>query len=135
MRLDLPRVLIVEDDPSMCRSLSKFFETWGWSPVRSLTVADALLRLSEPFTLVHLDLVLPDGSGVEVLREIRARKLPVTVVVSSGMDESEALELVAEYSPDQILHKPIDLDALQDFARVLFVLFHGPVPVPGRTLP
>jgi DNA-binding response OmpR family regulator len=60
--------------------------------------------------------MLPDGSGAEVLREIRDRMLSVPVAVVSGAGE-HMLEEVAELYPEVILRKPIDIADLLKWVR------------------
>ena len=62
------RILIVEDDVSTRRILSLFCSQQGFQPLECSCSADALRLLEEPVLAVILDLGLPDGDGVELLR-------------------------------------------------------------------
>jgi DNA-binding response OmpR family regulator len=120
----IPRVLIVEDEEMVCFSMAKLFQLWGWHSRRAGSVADALRGLADDAPhLVTLDLVLPDGDGIEVLRAIRTRAVEAQpkVFVTTGKDPSALHELM-DLNPDQVLRKPLVLGALQEFADAVWEL-------------
>jgi DNA-binding response OmpR family regulator len=104
-------VLIVEDTKSVWMAFQRLFALAGWSTLIAPTVADAiaLLGASTP-DAVFLDLMLPDGGGVEVLREVRRRELPCRVVVVSGVGEGERLDEARAAGADAVLNKPAMFD-------------------------
>src|SRR5690606_35837630 len=80
-----PRILICEDDPDVGTLLRVLLERAGLDPVPVRTLADARRLLAEErFAAMTLDLTLPDGSGLTLLRELRrepaTRELPVIVI-------------------------------------------------------
>jgi DNA-binding NtrC family response regulator len=106
-------VLILEDDPAFGGVLEEELRSRGHDVTRSLSVAGALEQLKDDsFDVVLLDLHLPDGSGLEVLREISSQALPVEVLVLTGHAEvPSALEAVRLGAYDY-LSKPPRLDEL-----------------------
>ncbi|HMW22136.1 MAG TPA: EAL domain-containing protein [Burkholderiaceae bacterium] len=79
------------------------------------TMADGLARLSEVGTheLLLTDLSLPDGSGLEVLDQVRARRLPLAVVILTGSGDQEAAVAALKSGADDYLVKRDDyLDRL-----------------------
>ena len=78
-----PSVLVLEDDLLTSSALRQLLISDGYDPVLTFSVREAMKTLSgQPFAI--LDLLLPDGSGLEVLHEIR-EKFPATrVLISSG---------------------------------------------------
>lgn len=67
--------------------------------VRASSVAEGMRCLSEdgPFDLVVIDLILPDGDGTEVVREVKSQSAaPPVAVLSARQDASEALEVGAD---------------------------------------
>lgn len=113
---DGPRVLVVEDDPTIGHMLGKIFEAWGWRVARAGTVAEALGFRAERLDLVVLDLMLPDGDGLEVLRSFRLARNRAKVSISTAKDV-EALHEAIDLLPDQLLFKPFIFEPLQEFAR------------------
>jgi len=79
------RVLVVEDEESLSQLLCEVLEQAGFETVSASTIADARKQLAriEP-DVIFLDMNLPDGSGLEVLRQVREEKLPTEVIVLTG---------------------------------------------------
>jgi len=105
-------LLVVEDDPATLAALRKIFSRLGWEVQSSTTVAGGLdlLRLC-PQALI-LDLMLPDGDGLDVLRQVRAENLSIRVAITTGAHDGERLEAARRLGPDDLIRKPIELDRL-----------------------
>lgn len=92
-----PRILIVEDEPSIADNILYSLESEGFSPCACGTGAEALARLqAEDFTLAVLDVGLPDTTGFELCRELRLIKdVPVIFLTarSSELDRVVGLEI------------------------------------------
>ena len=107
----MPHVLLVEDDPATAYILTHQLASRGVCHVtHAATVAEALGLLDPPPDWAILDMELPDGSGLAILRAIRDAGLPTRVVVSSTSTATDAA--VASYGPDLILPQPLDLALL-----------------------
>jgi two-component system OmpR family response regulator len=105
------RLLVVEDDTSTRDVLRGYYSRMGWQVSEAGTVAEALALLNsepEPCCLI-LDLMLPDGDGTAVLKEVRAKGLKTRVAVCTGTVDLARLKAVAELRPDAMLPKPIQL--------------------------
>jgi DNA-binding response OmpR family regulator len=78
-------ILLVEDDASLRRSLAEFLKESGYHPYSAGTMREAweTLRAVSP-SVCLLDLNLPDGSGLDLLRGIVAESLPVRVIVMTA---------------------------------------------------
>jgi DNA-binding response OmpR family regulator len=113
-------ILIVEDDPKVRLLLRRCFEGEGYRVSEAGSGADAVERLGAgAFDLVTLDLNLPDGDGLTVGREIRARsQVPIIMVTGKGdtIDRVVGLELGA----DDYITKPFHVREV--LARVRAVL-------------
>ncbi len=71
----MTKILFVEDDPFISEIYTKKFETSGFEVVSALTGRDALKKaLEAPYDLLMLDMVIPEISGMEVLKELRTNK-------------------------------------------------------------
>jgi len=107
-------ILILEDDPSFGGVMEEELRARGHSVTRVTTVADAVeLVRGGGLDVALLDLQLPDGSGLDVLREIAAESLPVEALVLTGHAEvPSALEAMRLGAYDY-LSKPTRLDELQ----------------------
>src|SRR4026208_1977976 len=104
-------ILIVDDEDLLRWSLSQRFSSGGWTVHEAKSVAGAIDVLRRfPVELVLLDVRLPDGDGLSVLRLIK-EEMPETLVVlmtafSSISNAVEAMKEGAYY----YLHKPFNLN-------------------------
>ena len=101
-------VLIVEDDPATGDALGRLFSHRGMvvDVARNVTEGMAFLK-SKPHCII-LDLMLPDGDGEEILREVRDQALPSKVAVCTGNLDPVRLAFVRGMDPDALFQKPID---------------------------
>jgi DNA-binding response OmpR family regulator len=103
---------VVEDDHITSGALRAIFERRGWNVTIASTLAEAYPILDSQPDCVILDLMLPDGDGVEILARVRATGLPIRVAVTTGSSDFERLRAVADLRPDILLSKPISLEQL-----------------------
>jgi DNA-binding response OmpR family regulator len=115
------RILLVEDDPDLARELTDALERRGMTVdlARDTEEGAAFLHAGAHDALL-LDLGLPDGDGLALLRSLRARGMtrPVLLLTARGTVEARIAGLNA--GADDYLVKPFDTDELH--ARILAVL-------------
>ena len=117
---DGARVLVVDDEPQILRGLRVVLRNAGFQVDLAATKAEALDALAaRPPDAMVLDLVLPDGSGVEVCRDVRRWSgLPVIVLSAVG-DEREKVRAL-DAGADDYVTKPFGSEELT--ARLRAVL-------------
>jgi DNA-binding response OmpR family regulator len=105
------RVLLVEDEPILRTSIRRNLERRGIDVTEAGTVVEALTSArGELPDLLVLDINLPDGSGWDFLRELRASGcVPPTVVMSAGQVTRARL---LEFGIEVFLMKPFRIEAL-----------------------
>ena len=115
------RFLLVEDDPMIGDTLRAALRMEGHAVdwVRDAAAAQSTLA-SERFDLLLLDLGLPQGSGLDVLRAARARGDSTPVIVLTARDGPGDRVAGLDAGADDYLVKPFDLDELS--ARIRAVL-------------
>jgi two-component system, OmpR family, KDP operon response regulator KdpE len=114
------RVLVVDDEPQIVRGLRVVLRNAGFEVDSAATKEEALDALAHrPPDAVLLDLVLPDGSGVDVTREVRGWSNVPIVVVSAVGDEREKVRAL-DAGADDYVTKPFGSDELT--ARLRAVL-------------
>ena len=94
--LDKPKILIIDDEPRMCRSLRELLaiQNYELNTVHSAKEAIELLNNSS-FDLILLDLCLPDMNGYRVMDHISQPNLGASVIVLTGYSsEKSAIEAV-----------------------------------------
>ena len=124
-----PRVLLVEDDPAIAKSIIYTLERDGLAVTHSLLLCDARRQLSQhPPDVLILDVGLPDGSGLDLCKEVRAAgSLPVLML--SAHDEEIDRVLGLELGADDYLGKPFSPREL--LARVRSMLRRARMPLPA----
>lgn len=114
------RVLVVEDDPVLRDGLSVGLGLHNFNAETVETCADALAALATTtFDAVVLDVMLPDGSGFDVLRELRRRDDPVPVLLLTARDAVADRIRGLDDGADDYLGKPFDLDEVAARLRAL----------------
>ena len=82
------RVLIVEDDEIIAEELSEVFGQWGFDATAVLTVGKFWEVITElQPQVVVVDLTLPDGSGADIIRDIRSQS-DIGIIVISGRSDT-----------------------------------------------
>ena len=114
------RILVVEDDPVLSDGLKVGLGLSGATVDAVATCADACTALAtSTFDAVVLDLMLPDGSGLDVLAEIRRTGNKTPVLLLTALDEVSDRIKGLDTGADDYLGKPFDLDELAARMRAI----------------
>jgi two-component system response regulator QseB len=114
------RLLVVEDDPVLSNGLKVGLGLTGATVDQVNNCADALAALScSAFDAVVLDLMLPDGSGLDVLKKMRFNKDQTPVLLLTAMDETTDRIQGLDSGADDYMGKPFDLDELAARIRAI----------------
>ena len=114
------RILVVEDDPILSDGLRAGLCLSGATVECVATCADADAALATSrFGVVVLDLMLPDGSGLDVLRSLRGRDDRTPVVLLTARDAVADRIAGLDGGADDYLGKPFDLDELSARIRAV----------------
>ncbi len=102
------RVLVVDDDTELCELLVDYLGAEGFDVAAVGTPAEGVAKaLSGEHDLVVLDVMLPGGSGFEVLRAIRVRSLIPVIMLTARGDEVDRI-VGLEMGADDYLPKPFN---------------------------
>jgi two-component system KDP operon response regulator KdpE len=116
-------VLIVEDEAQIRRFVRSALEAQHWQVFDASTVAQGLIEAATRRPdLVILDLGLPDGDGVDFLRDLRAWSTVAVIVLSARTDEADKIAAL-DAGADDYLSKPFGVGELM--ARVRVALRRG----------
>ncbi|HMB69869.1 MAG TPA: response regulator, partial [bacterium] len=103
-----PTALVLEDDRASREALGRLSENEGFRPILAKTIAEARVALErETPDILLLDLDLPDGSGLEVLEDLKDRPDVDVVLVSGTATIDDAVLAMREGAVD-VLTKPVD---------------------------
>jgi len=106
------RVLVVDDEPQILRALQMKLHGAGYTVDTAATASDALAQAAmRPPEAVILDLLLPDGSGTDVCRELRTwTQAPILILSAVGEEQEKIAALDA--GADDYVTKPFSGDEL-----------------------
>lgn len=146
------RILLIEDNEELGAGLTRLLEG-VYAIDHVLTGEDGLSAVqSYGYDLIVLDLSLPDMDGIDVLREIRARRLAVPVLILTARDDLDDRVLGLDLGADDYMTKPFEQSELEariraavrrvslnkstilDVGALRFDLRNNTVTVEGRNL-
>ncbi len=116
-----PRILVVDDDPEIRKLLARYIESQGFR----VLLAENCRELREQLATHHVDLVvldvmLPDGSGLDACRDLRAERSNVPIILLTALKEDVDRIIGLEIGADDYLGKPFNPREL--IARIRAVL-------------
>jgi two-component system response regulator AtoC len=107
-------ILIVDEEQAVRRTLARALRVWGCHPLEAASSADALTSFDgERPAAVLLAINLPDGSSLEVLREIRRRQSDAVVIVLAARAGSDEVISALRSGASDFILKPINLEELE----------------------
>ena len=111
------RLLIIEDNEEVLRSLKKYFSKKDYNVVTASNGLDGLKTFEADvngFDLVITDLVMPNISGVAIISMVKKKSPQTPVIAITGWGEHPEA-LATEAHADLVLEKPIELDRMDRF--------------------
>lgn len=114
------RILVVEDEEVMARSLERGLKAEGYAVVVAVDGEEALTRaLAEPFDAILLDLMLPKLSGNAVVEKLRSNGIGVPVLMLTAKQAEEYQTNALDLGADDFLSKPFSYPVLLARLRAL----------------
>jgi DNA-binding NtrC family response regulator len=108
------KILVVDDDQAIRWTLSEALRSWSFVPVEAGTVAEALAQFNgESPAAVLLDIDLPDGSGLDVLRQIKQERPESIVIMITGNVQIDNTISALRGGAYDFISKPISLEELR----------------------
>ena len=107
------RIYIVDDEPSIVKLLELWIQRWGYSAEVFENGKTFLDRLIEPPDLVLLDIMLPDISGIDLLKEIKQRNSETPVIMLSAQESIDVALKTIKLGAADYFSKPIDFPKLE----------------------
>ena len=108
----MPHALIIDDDATASAGLAELVADEGFSTSTAASLAEARDRLRNAPDVILLDLVLPDGNGMELLRDLPRGSTTEVIVVTGHATLESSIEAIRRGASDYLL-KPINLAHLR----------------------
>jgi two-component system, NtrC family, response regulator AtoC len=110
----MKKILIVDDEKMIRWTLSQALKSWGYAPIEVATVSETLETVSaENPEAVLLDIDLPDGSGLDLLRDIKREHPEAIVIMITGNVRVETTISALRGGAYEFISKPIHLEELK----------------------
>ena len=115
-----PLVLIVDDEKSICETLSGLLSDEGWDSLAAYSGHEGIeLFKKSPVDLIFLDVWMKELDGIEVLQEMKAFKDDVPIVIMSGHGTIETAVKATKLGAYDFLEKPLSIE------KILPILDHS----------
>lgn len=108
------KILIVDDERDLVDAYVRLLERSGLRCVGAFDANQAIQMIdAESFDLVITDLSLPDASGIEIIRRVRAKSQVTPIIVMSGHNTPELYEAARAAGANRSLLKPVSIAELR----------------------
>jgi len=114
-----PRLLLIEDDTRIRRELLEALRGDGLEVDVCVSMRDGLIATERDYALIVLDLGLPDGDGIEIVRVLRERGRAVPILILTARDGVDARVLGLDVGADDYVVKPFHTPELVARVRSL----------------
>ncbi|HBL29399.1 MAG TPA: sigma-54-dependent Fis family transcriptional regulator, partial [Acidobacteria bacterium] len=126
----MPHALAVDDDPNFLAALAELIEGQGFTTQTACTLRDARAQVTHRVPDVALvDLYLPDGSGIDLLKELELGNVTEVVLMTGHADVESAVQALRLGASDY-LTKPLDIGRLKSILAQVASLQAAPSPHP-----
>jgi CheY-like chemotaxis protein len=119
---DTSQVLLVDDDPQVLDLLAAILEGEDISVTSASTAAEGIAKLeSSKFQVIFLDLIMPGGSGVDLLKAVEQQENKTPVVLVTGAGDTALLNEAMNHGPITLIRKPVRVKQVRQVLEVLGV--------------
>jgi two-component system phosphate regulon response regulator OmpR len=122
--MHVPQILVVDDDLEIRKLLARYMKEQGFRVQLASKCAEVRERIAtNQIDLIVLDVMLPDGSGLDLCRDLRSRRSSVPIILLTALKEDVDRIIGLEIGADDYLGKPFNPREL--VARIRAVLRRG----------
>jgi two-component system response regulator PilR (NtrC family) len=107
------RLLVVDDEESLLEFLALLFREQGYEVDTASSVAEARELVTRDYDLCLCDVLMPDGNGLDLLREIKAAERPTAVVVMTAYTSTRSAIEAMKAGAFDYVSKPFDVEELK----------------------
>jgi DNA-binding response OmpR family regulator len=122
------KILLVEDDVAITSAVRTLLNHYEYDVSVARTLVEGRSQLANSPDLVILDLVLPDGDGLDLLERMRRLNSPARVMVLTASTDPDHTRRITRLKPARYFRKPLNFFQLLDAIRQEVLL----IPAPAR---
>jgi CheY-like chemotaxis protein len=125
------RLLFIDDDPLLRRAYARILRVRGWTVDEATDGRDALARIgTQAFDVIVSDISMPQMDGLEFLAIVHATDPDLPVILLTGDPRIETAVRAVERGAFRYLIKPVDIDTLDDAARLAARFYQATARMP-----
>jgi len=129
------RILLIEDDERIAQNIAHMAREEGYAVTVCHTANDGLERAeTDPFDLIILDWMLPDGDGIEICKTLRKERIACPILMLTARSQVEDRVAGLETGADDYLTKPFAMKELLARAKALIRRTTPTAPTPILTI-
>jgi len=107
------KILIIEDEPALNESILFYLKNEGFICETALNYSEASQKINDyDYDVIVVDIMLPDGSGLDIVRELKANYLDTGIIILSAKDSLDDKLLGLDLGADDYITKPFHLAEL-----------------------
>ena len=116
------QVLLVDDDPQVVDLLTAILEGEDLTVSSAGTAAEGIAKLeTATFQAIFLDLIMPGGTGIDLLKAVELQGLKTPVVLVTGAGDAKLIDEAMDHGPITLIRKPIRVKQVRQVLEVLGV--------------
>ncbi|HUO85533.1 MAG TPA: sigma-54 dependent transcriptional regulator [Thermoanaerobaculia bacterium] len=116
----MKNILIVDDDRSTSAGMADVIEEWGYDAEVFDTIKDAWKAINKLLPdLAIVDLILPDGSGLDLLKDVKEKYPDLPVIILTGHGTVDSAVKALKVGAEDYLTKPVDLSRLEVMLKTI----------------
>ncbi|MBT4125271.1 MAG: response regulator [Chloroflexi bacterium] len=117
-----PKVLLVDDDPQVVDLLTAILEGEDLTITSASTAAEGIAKLDDStFQAIFLDLIMPGGSGIDLLKAVERQQIKTPVVLVTGAGDTTLINEAMDHGPITLIRKPVRVKQVRQVLEVLGV--------------
>lgn len=110
----MAKILIIDDEARLCKGMKSTIDRMGHTADCATSLSDGLEKSAScPYDVVFLDVRLPDGNGLDVLKRIKSIPADPEVIIMTGKGEPEGIETAIQNGAWNYMEKPLFLDDMK----------------------
>lgn len=119
----MQKILIIDDEPEITSTLSEFLSARGYAVASAMDGEEGLRKFDEENPdLVMCDIKMPKKDGFQFLKEVRASKRWVPIIIISALTDPSSMLKGYDFQADYYLTKPLDLSDTLKAAEIMLSL-------------